>query len=562
MSLTNRRAGLLRQRTKNTPSHPEGTRNTGGTDSRETPKIPQTWGWGASFAPILTLAVAFVMLFACTSFATAQPGRSQKMIGMYIHQHWPYNHPYAARTWTLEDWRGYADGMKQIGYNTFLLWPMLEIMPDPLTPSDRANLSKLNKVIDMLHNEMGMRVYIVICPNIHFRKGAARATFETRHYYWSDEIIDPADPAALSSLVTWREKLMKPLAKVDGVAIIDSDPGGWPGSTNADFVRLLGEHRKMLDRVRPGIELIYWMHAGWQGWSRFYETGKLLLGTPEEQQDVLTRVKALNPEPWGIANGLPYAEKLGIADKVVRFNYGLIEGEPSFPMTNFGNENTYKGAGEAGPRGVMGNAQTHCVQLPNTFAFVRGALGLPFADADYVEFAEGLIPGQGREIVDAWRTLQGQDAAKMRATAAELEALPDAKLAPGRLKGLLFGSARRFVTDLALQLRLRAALEEISHAPDSGPGLKSALANLVSAAEAWQRRHGYQNNWYDPRLHTALRKLHSPAVDKVLNITYEAKPPFADGQTAPQQVAANFAAIETYTTQLLAAMKTALKELH
>jgi len=484
------------------------------------------------------------------------------MIGMYIHQHWPYNHPYAARTWTLEDWRGYADGMKQIGYNTFLLWPMLEIMPDPLTPSDRANLSKLNKVIDMLHNEMGMRVYIVICPNIHFRKGAARATFETRHYYWSDEIIDPADPAALSSLVTWREKLMKPLAKVDGVAIIDSDPGGWPGSTNADFVRLLGEHRKMLDRVRPGIELIYWMHAGWQGWSRFYETGKLLLGTPEEQQDVLTRVKALNPEPWGIANGLPYAEKLGIADKVVRFNYGLIEGEPSFPMTNFGNENTYKGAGEAGPRGVMGNAQTHCVQLPNTFAFVRGALGLPFADADYVEFAEGLIPGQGREIVDAWRTLQGQDAAKMRATAAELEALPDAKLAPGRLKGLLFGSARRFVTDLALQLRLRAALEEISHAPDSGPGLKSALANLVSAAEAWQRRHGYQNNWYDPRLHTALRKLHSPAVDKVLNITYEAKPPFADGQTAPQQVAANFAAIETYTTQLLAAMKTALKELH
>ena len=83
-------------------------------------------------------------------------------------------------------------------------------------------------------------------------------------------LIDPADPSALRSLVDWREKLMKPLAKVDGVAIIDSDPGGWHGSTNADFVRLLGEHRKMLDRVRPGIELIYWMHAGWQGWSRFY----------------------------------------------------------------------------------------------------------------------------------------------------------------------------------------------------------------------------------------------------------------------------------------------------
>ena len=60
------------------------------------------------------------------------------MIGMYVHQHWPYHHPYAARTWTLEDWRGYADGMKQIGYNSFLIWPMLEIVPDPPTASDRA----------------------------------------------------------------------------------------------------------------------------------------------------------------------------------------------------------------------------------------------------------------------------------------------------------------------------------------------------------------------------------------------------------------------------------------
>lgn len=48
------------------------------------------------------------------------------------------------------------------------------------------------------------------------------------------------------------------------------------------------------------------------------------------------RLKALNPEPWGIANGLPYAEKLGLADRVVSFNYGRIEGEPSFPLTNFG----------------------------------------------------------------------------------------------------------------------------------------------------------------------------------------------------------------------------------
>src|SRR5579863_6647320 len=69
--------------------------------------------------------------------AEAGPKLVTGVIGMYVHQHWPYKHPYAARTWTLEDWRGYAGGLKKIGYNTIMIWPMLETMPEPLTPSDR-----------------------------------------------------------------------------------------------------------------------------------------------------------------------------------------------------------------------------------------------------------------------------------------------------------------------------------------------------------------------------------------------------------------------------------------
>src|ERR1700749_4031321 len=78
-------------------------------------------------------------------------GANGKVVGMYIHQHWPYKHPYAARTWTLEDYRGYARGLKQLGFNTLVIWPLLETMPDPLTPSDRAQLNTISKVIDMLH---------------------------------------------------------------------------------------------------------------------------------------------------------------------------------------------------------------------------------------------------------------------------------------------------------------------------------------------------------------------------------------------------------------------------
>jgi hypothetical protein len=77
----------------------------------------------------------------------------------------------------------------------------------------------------------------------------------------------------------------------------------------------------------------------------------------------------------------------------------------------------------------------------------------------------------------------------------------------------------------------------------------------------WQRRHGFQINCYDPRLHAPLRKLKSPDIDRVRDITYEAKPPYEAGRTAPQQVAANFATIETCSTQLLATMRAAEKKM-
>src|SRR4051812_48902772 len=107
-----------------------------------------------------------------------------RMIGLYIHQHWPYNQPYAARTWTVADWRGWAGGLKQLGYNAFLIWPLLEIIPEPVTSSDRAYLVRLGKVIDMLHREFEMRAYIVLCPNIRSNNAeASKATYEKRHYY-------------------------------------------------------------------------------------------------------------------------------------------------------------------------------------------------------------------------------------------------------------------------------------------------------------------------------------------------------------------------------------------
>ncbi len=473
----------------------------------------------------------------------AEPG----IVGMYVHQHWPYNHPYAARTWTLEDWRGYAGALKKVGYNTIMIWPVIETMPDPPTSSDLAALEKHRQVIAMLHHDHGMRVWIALCPNVAPNDAEARKyAFEKRHFFYCDRRLNPADPAALRELIRRRDKLLAPLAEADAFSIIDSDPGGYPGSTNAEFVELLVEHRKLFDRLRPGIELVYWLHAGWEAYCRYYRTGEFRLGTHEEHLDALARLKKADPAPWGVANGLKEAEELGISGRVISFNYGRIEGEPSFPLTNFGGESAYQGGKTPGPRGLMGNAQTHAVQLPNTFAFARGATRQSLTEQDYVKFAEDLLPGQGRRIVAAWRALSGSDRGAMRAEARGLEeVIASRRMTPGPLAGLLFGSPERFLTDLVLELKLRTAWLDFAEAMR-----QPELHRFVLAAAEWQRRHGYQNNWSWPGLEETLRKLGSPEVNAVLDGRKIETHSFED-------VNRFFRSQETFTTRLLDAMKTA-----
>ena len=64
---------------------------------------------------------------------------------------------------------------------------------------------------------------------------------------------------------------------------------------------------------------------------------------------------------------------------------------------------------------------------------------------------------------------------------------------PGRLKGLLFGSSRRFITDLVMQLRLRAAFEAFRVAAAANQDLKEPLRQFVAAVKVWQGQHGYEN---------------------------------------------------------------------
>ena len=254
-----------------------------------------------------------------------------------------------------------------------------------------------------------------------------------------------------------REKELRPLAAADGFAIIDSDPGAYPDSTNEEFIGLLKQYRALFNKLRPDIELIYWVHVGWPAYSRWYETGKFGWSTHDEYEQAMTLASTAGLEPWGLAgrrDGVLSEAKW--QSHAMSFNYGAIEAEPSFPMTNFGGTAAYDGGKNGLPRGLMGNAQTHCVQLPNTFAFARAATRKSLSDADYVQFANDLFPGQGEKIFAAWQAIGGKDPAAMRKNAAVMEELSKQKLSTGPLRGLLFGSPERFLDDLSKELEVEA----------------------------------------------------------------------------------------------------------
>jgi hypothetical protein len=453
------------------------------------------------FVELLAAVGAGAMLGdAVSGEETANNPSEKKLIGMYVHECWVYNRPYAARSWTDEDWHGYLDGMNRLGFNLISIWPQLEIMPHPMTPSDLAKLDQLRRVIEMAHKEFGMKAWVILCPNnIPDDEYARRSTFENRSFSGAELRINPADPRAMDDLIARRERLLKPLSEMDGLVMIDSDPGGYPNSTNKEFVDLLVRHREILDRLRPGsIELVYWVWYEWQACGRYLATGEITDGAKLDFLETLALLKERNPEPWGLARGLDFATKLGLQSKVINFDYGAIECEPAFPTTNFGAHRggaPYKAGQEMAPRGAMANAQTHCLQLPNTFAFVRGAQGLPLTDQDYIHFADDLISGQGERIFTAWKILGGTDSERMKQCAAELAPLVKAKLEPGPLKGLLFGDANRFINDLYVMLRLRAACWDFMNASEQNRPVVKPLAELVAWLDRWQITTGYQGWW-------------------------------------------------------------------
>lgn len=483
------------------------------------------------------------------------------IIGMYVHQHWGYRRPYAARAWTLADWRGYIAGLSALGYNTVMVWPMLETLPDPLTPSDVAHLEKMRAVIELLHAR-GMTALITMGPNVIGNAAAADYTFEDRPYFRCDRRLNPADPADMATLYRIRGAIFRDyLHAADGFVMIDSDPGGWIGSGNQEFVDLLRHHLALIAETNPAAYLYYWMWMGWENYNQFWAealaghtrydweaiaptceaTVRLLLQHPEERWRLFCCMDDRHK---------PLVRALGVQSRTLYNPYGLVELEPAVPLTSFSPAQICQGLAqyerELTPLGVFANAQTHVTQLPNTYAFAHFAKGGTEETLDVAGFAGELFPHGGPLLAEAWTAMATAEPAKLRTLATALAHADVRGADHGRFAGLLFGDPQRYLADLALMLQFRAALLDARAAADADhTPRRNALCAVVATWQAWQQQTGYADAYYGPvadLLHPLLRKLNDPAINQALKDNGEFTTPELRHGVIPRLLAA----IEAY----------------
>lgn len=458
------------------------------------------------------------------------------MLGMYIHTHWAYNRPYAARTWTYEDWDSYLSGLASLGYDFILLWPQLDCMPGEPNASDRAYLSKIGRVIDLAHDKYGMRFGITAAPNTIGNEQSSQYTFEQRPYFVCERKVNPARADDVAQFMAGRRNQLTPLASSDAFFMIDSDPGGYIDSTNAEFIALMKAQLDILRETNPRMEMVYWMWVGWENYNAFWESAtRQQPGDPDPAIDVdvkdflatLPLMLEQIAEPWSVtasnAIHMHATDQLGLANKRLFYPYGLIESEPTFPLTNYNPTALAQTLGAYSPaqypRGIMANSQTHCMQLPHTYLFAHLAQGGTQATVDLEHFAAQVLPDCAEVVARGWSLVESSDVAAMHAAAVAVRALIGQPHRSGASSGLLFGDADRFLMDLADNLEIRAGMIVLREAIDAQRDVKGALRALLTHLLPYHQRVGFSDAYYGPLrdgLNDQVARLGVPAIDAIL----------------------------------------------
>lgn len=439
---------------------------------------------------------------------TNQPNYATR--GLHLNG-WPLKHPYAFRAWSEEEWKRFVDISWAQRINLVYLWPFMEIIPVPLSAADREYLQEVQRVVDYAKNKRGMEVWIMQSSN---RVGVSDCgTADPRmRTYWvprdCQQDMNPGDPEQFTRIMRHFEAFYRIVNNADGYCMIDSDPGGWPGSPLSEQTRIFNGARDLLDRYSVGkqkTKLIDWM---WLGWGRKHTGEESGEHGVTHMQETIRNFKANLRDPWELISGLsPYlesAQRESVLDKTVFLQYGAIEMEPAFPATNMGQQPILEvfetAAKYPGLKGVMGNNELMLLQFPRTFNFFSIAWDAEYAKRGerdvLLDLAQQLHPDHRETIADAFLALRETDLQKITVVQKSLSQLLASGNGgrPGSLSRLLFPDRLSVVRNLHKQLSIRLARQAFITAMQGTPSPEESakvLEDYFDKLLAWNEETGW-----------------------------------------------------------------------
>jgi len=419
-----------------------------------------------------------------------------RLRGMYAHLHWQYNKSYALRSWKFEDWKEYIDLLARLRFNLLQIWSFVGSMPDPLSEGDRAFLSRLRDVVDYAKTERGFEIWVGECGN-NVAETDGGVPIEKREYFQVEVKKDPGDPEELRDILQNRANLYKIVDNADGYWILDSDPGGYPGSVDSEFVNIFVENRKLIDRYSlngPSTKMLYWI---WDGWNREIRNG--WQDNPKSWSNVIRGLQSKLHEPWGLhvcnPNHIRLVQEFGLLERSNFFPYNTIEWEPSTPHTTLKIAHIDSALRIVRPypqiNGAMGNSQTPYVQLPNIAYFGdriwSGYDNMYGAQKAFLRLAKNFTLIEPERLVSGWQAIESSDLQVIER--AQQQLVGSSEQALMQLSPL----AKMLIKDLRLQLKLReSGLKAALYAEEkSSHALFEELTNYARYSLLWQQRTNY-----------------------------------------------------------------------
>jgi hypothetical protein len=432
------------------------------------------------------------------------------------------NYPYGFRNWKEQDWKKFIDISWAHRANLILLWPFMEIMPVPLSSEDEAYLQEVRRIVDYAQQQRGIRVWIMHSTN---RIGISDCgTRDPRErMYWDracQQDLNPADSQQFSQILKSFEALYKNVNNADGFCMIDSDPGGWPQSPLSEQVKIFRSARQLLDRYNlhgKDALLVDWMWVGWgrrflaptEGLAAGYDWTKDDPG-PNDVNFAAETVRTFKrdvPEPWELVAGfgpyLPALQQASVLEKTIYLPYAVVENDV-FPATNLDFASVRRILNQAlespGLKGLMGNNQMVLLQFPSTHYFFTSTWEENYRnnseEQTLMDVSGLLYPEHQQTVADAFLAMRGSDPDKINQALTRLEDFIGSKNPgkPGALGRHLFPDPFVVVRDLAAQLRIRAARQQLIKAMQGKPSVSESaqlVENYFDKLLVWNKTTGW-----------------------------------------------------------------------